>query len=205
MRRTVTLAEEAGVAIGAHPSFPDLMGFGRRPMQASLAEVQNYVTYQVGALQAFTQAKRLQHVKAHGALYNMGEVDEELAGAVAEAVREVDPNLILVGLSGSAWIKAGPSSPVVFNSYLLEVSPEGRSQWETLRHSTSMVKEGMLRMWATAGLPVGRYRLRLTLYVDGDAGTAYPTDEYPAETTVLLSTSGGGGGGGGTCFISSLF
>ena len=107
MRRTVNLAEEAGVAIGAHPSFPDLMGFGRRPMQASLAEIQSYVIYQTGALQAFTKAKRLQHVKAHGALYNMGERDEELAGAVAEAIREVDPNLILVGLSGSAWIKAG--------------------------------------------------------------------------------------------------
>ena len=107
MRRTVNLAEETGVAIGAHPSFPDLMGFGRRPMQASLAEIQSYVIYQTGALQAFTKAKRLQHVKAHGALYNMGERDEELAGAVAEAIREVDPNLILVGLSGSAWIKAG--------------------------------------------------------------------------------------------------
>ena len=107
MRRTVNLAEEAGVAIGAHPSFPDLMGFGRRPMQASLADIQSYVIYQTGALQAFTKAKRLQHVKAHGALYNMGERDEELAGAVAEAIREVDPNLILVGLSGSAWIKAG--------------------------------------------------------------------------------------------------
>ena len=107
MNRTVRLAEETGVAIGAHPSFPDLMGFGRRVMQISLEEVRSYVIYQVGALQVFTKAKRLQHVKAHGSLYNMGEKDVELAGAVAEAVREVDPNLILVGLAGTAWIKAG--------------------------------------------------------------------------------------------------
>ncbi len=107
MRQTVRLAEEAGVAIGAHPGFPDLMGFGRRVMRLSPEEIRNYVIYQVGALQAFTKAKRLQHVKPHGALYNMGERNEELARTVAEAIREVDPNLILVGLAGSAWIKAG--------------------------------------------------------------------------------------------------
>ena len=107
MRRTVQLAEKAGVAIGAHPGFPDLMGFGRRDMQVSPEEVRNYVVYQIGALQAFTQGKRLQHVKPHGALYNAGVRNEELARAVAEAILEVDPNLILVGLAGSAWIKVG--------------------------------------------------------------------------------------------------
>ena len=101
MRRTVSLAEQAGVAIGAHPSFPDLLGFGRREMKATPEEVKNYVIYQVGALQAFTRTKRLQHVKPHGALYNMGAVNEEIARAVAEGVREVDEELILVGLTGS--------------------------------------------------------------------------------------------------------
>ena len=107
MRRTVALAEAAGVAIGAHPGFPDLVGFGRRDIWASPEEIRDYVVYQIGALQAFTGAKRLQHVKPHGALYNMGARHEGVARAVAEAIREVDPGLILVGLAGSAWIKAG--------------------------------------------------------------------------------------------------
>jgi len=107
MRRTVSLAEEAGVAIGAHPSLPDLIGFGRREIKVTPAEVKNYVTYQVGALQAFVKAKRLQHVKPHGALYNMGVRDEEIARAVAEAIYQFDDELILVGLAGSNWLKAG--------------------------------------------------------------------------------------------------
>lgn len=107
MRRTVRLAEEAGVAIGAHPGLPDLMGFGRREMMVSADEARDYVTYQIGALQAFSRAKKLQHVKVHGALYNMGARNEGLARAVAETVREVDPELILVGMAGSAWIKVG--------------------------------------------------------------------------------------------------
>lgn len=107
MRRTVRLAEEAGVAIGAHPGLPDLLGFGRREMMVSPDELRDYVTYQIGALQAFSRAKKLQHVKVHGALYNMGARNEGLARAVAEAVREVDPELILVGMAGSAWIKVG--------------------------------------------------------------------------------------------------
>ncbi len=107
MSRTVSLAEKAGVAIGAHPGFPDLMGFGRREMKVTPEEVKNYIIYQVGALQAFTKTKRLQHVKPHGALYNMGVVDEEIARAVAEGVREVDPELMLVGLAGSVWLKVG--------------------------------------------------------------------------------------------------
>ncbi len=107
MRQTVQLAEETGVAIGAHPGFPDLMGFGRREMRVSPEEIRNYVTYQIGALQAFTRTKKLQHVKPHGSLYNMGAQHEAVARAVAEAIREVDPNLILVGLAGSVWIKVG--------------------------------------------------------------------------------------------------
>lgn len=107
MKRTVSLAEKAGVAIGAHPSFPDLQGFGRRDMQLTGEEIRSYTTYQIGALQAFTRNKKLQHVKAHGALYNMGAVNEKLARAFAEGVYEADPNLILVGLAGSVWLGAG--------------------------------------------------------------------------------------------------
>lgn len=107
MRRTVRLAEAAGIGIGAHPGLPDLIGFGRREMMVSCEEVRDYVTYQIGALQAFTKMKKLQHVKPHGALYNMGVTNEGLARAVAEAIKEVDPDLILVGMTGSAWIRVG--------------------------------------------------------------------------------------------------
>ena len=104
MRSTVKLAEEHGVAIGAHPSFPDLSGFGRRTMNASALEVKNDVIYQMGALQAFTGAKRLQHVKPHGAMYNMAVDDQNLATAICEAALEVDSNVVLLALAGSQWI-----------------------------------------------------------------------------------------------------
>ena len=104
MRHTVNLAERHGVAIGAHPSFPDLNGFGRRNMIVSPEEAKNDVTYQVGALQAFTSDKKLQHVKPHGAMYNMAVNDESLAQAICESLLEIDPNLILVALAGSRWI-----------------------------------------------------------------------------------------------------
>lgn len=107
MRRTVKIAEAAGAGVGAHPGLPDRMGFGRRDMLIRPEEARDYVTYQMGALQAFTSGKGLQHVKPHGALYNMGATNEELARSVAEAVKDSDPDVILVGLAGSAWIKAG--------------------------------------------------------------------------------------------------
>ena len=105
MQRTVSAAEKRGVAVGAHPGLPDLIGFGRREMKISPEEARNYVIYQVGALQAFTRDRRLQHVKPHGALYNMGAASESIARAVAEGIKQVDGRLILVGLVGSAWIK----------------------------------------------------------------------------------------------------
>ena len=103
MERTVRLAREHGVGIGAHPGFPDLAGFGRREMRLSLAELRSTVVYQIGALWAFahTQGAALQHVKGHGALYNMAVNDEAQSRAIAEAVRGVDPGLILVVLHGT--------------------------------------------------------------------------------------------------------
>ena len=103
MRRTVQLAEERGVAVGAHPSYPDLVGFGRRNMDLTPDEVKDDLKYQIGALQAFTSGGRLQHVKPHGAMYNQAVSDESLAGAICEAVLGIDPSLILVALSGSRW------------------------------------------------------------------------------------------------------
>lgn len=109
MRRTVRRAMAAGVAIGAHPGFPDLAGFGRRDMRMALQDVEDMVLYQVGALAAIAAAEgtRLAHVKAHGALYNMAVRDRALADAIARAVRAFDPTLILFGLPGSELLRAG--------------------------------------------------------------------------------------------------
>ena len=103
MRHTVRLAEEHRVAVGAHPGFPDPVGFGRRDMAVTPEEAKNDVVYQIGALQAFTRSKRLQHVKPHGAMYNRAVNDEPLARAICEAVLEVDPDMILMVLAGSPW------------------------------------------------------------------------------------------------------
>jgi len=109
MRATITLAKANGVAIGAHPGFPDLVGFGRREIKATPQEVEDFVLYQVAALagMAATQGARLQHVKAHGALYNMACRDRALADAIARAVVAFDKSLILFGLPKSELIKAG--------------------------------------------------------------------------------------------------
>src|SRR5581483_4021887 len=104
MRRTVLAARERGVAVGAHPGYPDLLGFGRRELRASAEDIRNYVLYQVGALQAFLKSAGvpLQHVKPHGALYTMALEDERIARATLEAVAEVDPALPVLTLRGSA-------------------------------------------------------------------------------------------------------
>jgi len=109
MRATLALAKASGVAVGAHPGFPDLVGFGRREMKATPQEVEDFVVYQVAALAgiAATQGMRLQHVKAHGALYNLACRDRALANAIARAVAAIDPRLILFGLPNSELIKAG--------------------------------------------------------------------------------------------------
>jgi UPF0271 protein len=103
MRATVSLAERHRVGVGAHPGFQDLRGFGRRVMQASAAEIVDDLVYQIGALTAFTSGKRLQHVKPHGALYNMAVEREDVARAIGDAILEVDRDLILVVLAGSPW------------------------------------------------------------------------------------------------------
>lgn len=109
MDRTVQMAVEHGIGIGAHPGFPDLMGFGRRNMVITPEEAKNYIIYQVGALAAFAAARgaKLQHVKTHGALYNMAAKDYKLARAMCEGVAAVDPNLIVLGLANSEWTNAG--------------------------------------------------------------------------------------------------
>ena len=109
MRKTVGMAKDAGIAIGAHPGYPDLQGFGRRDMHLSPDEAYSYMLYQIGALQAFCSAQGVQlaHVKPHGQLYNHAAIDSELAAALAQAVRDVDPKLVLVGLANSALVDEG--------------------------------------------------------------------------------------------------
>ena len=108
MEKTVSMAREAGIRVGAHPGFPDLMGFGRRNMAVSPAEAKAYVMYQLGALEGFCRAKgvKLQHVKPHGALYNMAAKDYELSRAICEAIYEFDKNLIVLALSGGELARA---------------------------------------------------------------------------------------------------
>ena len=153
MRHTVELAEAHGVAIGAHPSFPDLNGFGRRNMVVSPAEAKNDVTYQVGALQAFTAGKKLQHVKPHGAMYNMAVNDESLAQAICESVMEVDSQMILVALAGSRWIDIAEDMGMKVAREIFAdraLNPDGtlvsRSQPGSVIHDTNEVVGRSLRM-----------------------------------------------------------
>lgn len=103
MRHTVALAKKSGVGLGAHPGLPDLVGFGRRNMDVSLEEIKDFVTCQIGALQAVAalQGARLQHVKPHGALYNMAGKNPAIWDAVAEVMAGLDERLILFVLAGS--------------------------------------------------------------------------------------------------------
>ncbi len=109
MRETVRAAVRAGVSIGAHPGFPDLVGFGRREMQLEPREIADVVLYQLGALKGIAKAEggKLRHVKPHGALYNMSVRRAEVAEAIARAVASFDAGLVLMGLPGSELLSAG--------------------------------------------------------------------------------------------------
>lgn len=106
MDKTLLLCKENGTSVGAHPGFPDLMGFGRRQLNASPKEVEAYITYQVGALDAFCRKHglKLNHVKPHGALYNMAVKNEEYADAIVKAVKGFDSSIKLLAPFGSQMI-----------------------------------------------------------------------------------------------------
>ncbi|HEV2106641.1 MAG TPA: 5-oxoprolinase subunit PxpA [Thermomicrobiales bacterium] len=112
MERTVASARDKGVAVGAHPGFLDLVGFGRRAIAATPDEVRTDVLYQLGALDAFCRAAgiELQHLKAHGALYNVAVKEPAIAGAIAEAVRAYNRDLIFLAQPGTALFAAGESA-----------------------------------------------------------------------------------------------
>jgi 5-oxoprolinase (ATP-hydrolysing) subunit A len=170
LRRTLAQARERGVSVGAHPSFPDLQGFGRRRIEMPHAEVQAMVIYQVGALQALARSERLEitHVKPHGALNNMACEDRALADAVAQAVRTLDPQLLLMAPALSQLAAAGRAAGLcvideVFadRAYAPDGSLAPRSQpgavlhdsGQCVAHVLAMVREGGLRTAGGITLP----------------------------------------------------
>jgi UPF0271 protein len=155
MRDTVRVARAKGVAVGAHPGFPDLVGFGRRNMAASPREVEDFVLYQIGALHAIAAAEgvRLQHVKAHGALYNMAIRDRPLADAIARAVAAFDRSLILFGLPATELLHAGEAFglPVAAEGFADRAyEPDGsltpRSRQGAVIHNSDEVVRRAVRM-----------------------------------------------------------
>lgn len=161
MLATIRLAKKYGVAVGAHPSWPDMEGFGRWEMSLPAEEVEALVLYQIGALHAIAKAEsvELRHVKLHGALYNQAAKDQILANAIAGAVKRFSGNLILVGLAGSELVRAGievglrvanegfpdrsynPDGTLVSRKQVnaIIVSPE-----EVAAHAVKLIQEGIL-------------------------------------------------------------
>ncbi|MFQ3544001.1 5-oxoprolinase subunit PxpA [Halobacillus rhizosphaerae] len=155
MRKTVQQALDTNTGIGAHPGFPDLTGFGRRAIDVTGQEAYDMVVYQIGALQAFVQAEGgvLQHVKPHGALFNMAAKQPNLAEAIAEAVYKVNPELILFGLAGSELVKAGKNTGLktaseVFSdrTYQSDGSLTSRKEPDALITNQEKAVEQVIRM-----------------------------------------------------------
>jgi UPF0271 protein len=185
MDRTVKLAREHGVAIGAHPGLPDLQGFGRRPMQLSPEEAEAFVLYQLGALAGFAQAAgtELVHVKPHGALYNQAAQDRPLAEAIVRGVARFSRGLIVVGLANSQLIKAGQAAGLAVareafadRAYEADGSLRSRRLPGAVLHEPAQAAEqavriaceGLVVTWDGEHVPVQAE----TLCVHGDTPTA---------------------------------
>jgi len=188
MQATVAAALQRGVAIGAHPSYPDRENFGRSEMQLSAAEVRADLLYQIGALDALVRAAggRLHHVKPHGALYNQAARDPVLADAVASAVHAVDPGLALYGLAGSELLRAAERAGLravseVFadRGYRADGSLVPRSQPGALIEDTAeavtrtlrMVRDGAVQ--AVTGETVPLRAQTICLHGDGPHALAF--------------------------------
>jgi len=161
MDKTVRLAKEHGVAVGAHPGYPDLQGYGRRNLETFPGEIRNYLLYQIGALEAFVKASGLilQHVKPHGALYNLAARDEKTAREVIEAVRIYNPELILVMLSGSPGAQMAAASGLRIaqeafpdRAYLNDGRLAPRSMAGAVIHDVEQVKERVIHILKTGRL-----------------------------------------------------
>jgi UPF0271 protein len=174
IRETLELASKYKINIGAHPGFPDLVGFGRRNMSLSPQEIYDAVLYQIGAVYGFTRASGmdLSHVKPHGALYNMAAKDRLMADAIALAVHRFDWNLILVGLAGSELIHAGQALGLrtaaegfLDRNYEADGSLTPRSHPEAVIHDPEMVSTRAVG-WIRDGVVTARTGERLTLEID---------------------------------------
>lgn len=187
MEKTVRLAKEKGVAVGAHPSYPDLMGFGRRRMDLSPAEIENYLLYQMGALYAFARAYglSLQHVKAHGALGNLAFVDLNTSKSICRAIARFNDKIIFVALAGSVMVQAAREVgvPYVEEVYADRVyNPDGTLQSrkiagsvihdpeKAVKQALSIVLEGYVLAHDGTKVPVKAD----TLCVHGDTPSALP-------------------------------
>jgi 5-oxoprolinase (ATP-hydrolysing) subunit A len=155
MFETVSLAKEYGVQIGAHPGFPDLAGFGRREMNLSPREIYHLVIYQIGSLAAVCKVSEitLAHVKPHGALYNMAAKNPEIAKAIAGAVSDFNPGLVLYALAGSELVKAGEEKGLVVAEEVFAdrtYQPDGtltsRLKANALIHDTQVAIKRVVRM-----------------------------------------------------------
>ena len=153
--KTVTLAKQYGVAIGAHPGFPDLVGFGRRTMASTMDEIKADVIYQVGAMLAFCKAEgvKLQHVKIHGALYNQAEKDINTSVAVAEAIKAVDPDLYMLCLGNSIMVEGAKKVGVKYveeafadRAYTAQGTLVPRKQAGSVIHDVNLCAERVLSM-----------------------------------------------------------
>lgn len=188
MQRTVNAALERGVAIGAHPSYPDRDNFGRSEMQLAPADVRADLIYQIGALDALVRAEggRLNHVKPHGALYNQAARDPALADAIATAVLDVDPALALYGLAGSELLRAAERAGLravaeVFadRGYRADGSLVPRSQPgafvddvdQAVARTLRMVREGVVV--AVSGETVALQAQTICLHGDGPHALAF--------------------------------
>jgi UPF0271 protein len=169
MRRVVGLAHEIGVDIGAHVALPDLLGFGRRYIEVTPQELQDYLTYQLGALGAFARAAgaELVHVKPHGVLYGMAGQDPALCRAVLAAVRDYDPDLIV--------ILGGAETPTIAEEFGVRVLPEAYCDLDYHPNGYPVV-EKRKRAWVPQ--EVARRALRIALDQRGTAvdGTALHLD-----------------------------
>jgi 5-oxoprolinase (ATP-hydrolysing) subunit A len=155
MRRTVRAAKAHGVAVGAHPGFADLQGFGRREMQADPSEIEDSLLAQIGALAAIARAEGVpvRHVKAHGALYNMAARDRRLADAIAQAIKAFDPSLVMFALPNSPMVQAGLAAGLrvaaegfADRSYEPDGSLTPRSRAGAVIHDVDRVVDRAVRM-----------------------------------------------------------
>ncbi|WP_421918007.1 LamB/YcsF family protein [Marinifilum sp.] len=155
MEKTIGLALDHDVAIGAHPAYPDLVGFGRRNMKVSVEELKAMVKYQVAALKGMTESLggKLQHVKPHGAMYNQAAADLNLALAIAEGIKEIDTKLIFMGLANSYMHTAAEHAGLLFASEVFADRAYNklgklvsRSEEGAVIHDPKVVCERVLRM-----------------------------------------------------------